>query len=74
MIDSDHGGMQVEKQIGQRQISLGKRLWNQRILVVMAFPFFIWMLVFNYPPIAGWVMAFKNYKPGWAFWARNGSG
>ncbi|MGN0762945.1 MAG: ABC transporter permease [Aristaeellaceae bacterium] len=53
----------MEKQIGQRRISLGKRLWNQRILVVMAFPFFIWMLVFNYAPIAGWVMAFKNYKP-----------
>ena len=29
----------------------------------MSFPFFIWLLVFAYYPIWGWLMAFQNFKP-----------
>lgn len=46
-----------------RRMPLAKRIWNQRILMLMSLPFFIWMLVFNYRPLVGWIMAFENYKP-----------
>jgi len=29
----------------------------------MSFPFFIWLLVFAYYPIWGWIMAFQNFRP-----------
>lgn len=44
---------------------LGRRLWEQKILVAMALPFLVWMLIFNFLPLGGWVMAFENYKPRW---------
>ncbi len=39
------------------------RLWEQKILVFMSLPFLVWMIIFNYLPLGGWLMAFKNYKP-----------
>ena len=50
----------LEKRAG---MSVWRRIWNQRILVLMSFPFFLWMLTFNYRPLIGWIMAFENYKP-----------
>ncbi|MDR2572721.1 MAG: ABC transporter permease subunit [Oscillospiraceae bacterium] len=38
-------------------------LFKQRTLILMSFPFFIWLLIFAYFPIWGWVMAFQDYKP-----------
>ncbi|MGN0764210.1 MAG: ABC transporter permease [Aristaeellaceae bacterium] len=38
-------------------------LWEQRYLFLMAIPFLIWLVIFRYIPIAGWVTAFQNYKP-----------
>lgn len=29
----------------------------------MSLPFLVWMIIFNYLPLGGWLMAFKNYKP-----------
>jgi len=29
----------------------------------MSFPFFIWLLIFAYYPIWGWIMAFQDFKP-----------
>lgn len=43
--------------------SLFKQLSRQRVLICMSLPFAIWILLFNYLPITGWLMAFKNYKP-----------
>lgn len=42
---------------------LARRLWEQRVLVLMALPFLVWMIIFNYLPLGGWIMAFENYKP-----------
>ena len=42
---------------------LTRRLWEQRVLVLMALPFLVWMIIFNYLPLSGWIMAFENYKP-----------
>ncbi|MFD1956663.1 ABC transporter permease [Paenibacillus thailandensis] len=36
---------------------------QQRYLYLMSIPFVIWVFVFNYMPIWGWLMAFQNFKP-----------
>ncbi|WP_425454566.1 ABC transporter permease [Gracilibacillus dipsosauri] len=33
----------------------------------MSIPFVIWLIVFKYIPIAGWLMAFQDYKPQFGF-------
>jgi len=38
-------------------------LKKQKILILMSFPFLIWLIIFAYVPLWGWVMAFQNYKP-----------
>jgi len=42
-------------------------LWKQRALVLMSVPFVIWLFVFRYVPIWGWVIAFQDFKPGKPF-------
>lgn len=36
----------------------------QRQLVLMSVPFVVWVVIFAYLPLAGWVMAFQQFKPG----------
>jgi putative aldouronate transport system permease protein len=31
--------------------------------MLMSFPFLIWLLIFAYVPLWGWIMAFQNYRP-----------
>ncbi|ADQ41653.1 binding-protein-dependent transport systems inner membrane component [Caldicellulosiruptor acetigenus I77R1B] len=38
-------------------------IYNQRQLIVLTFPFLIMVLIFNYFPLWGWLLAFKDYKP-----------
>lgn len=38
------------------------KLWNQRYLQLMVIPGVIWMLVFNYIPMGGIVIAFKKFR------------
>ncbi|WP_438800817.1 hypothetical protein [Bacillus cereus] len=44
-----------------------KSLWNtikkQKSLVLMSIPFIIYVFIFCYAPLVGWVMAFQNFKP-----------
>lgn len=40
-----------------------KRIIKQKELILLSIPFIIYVLIFNYVPIIGWVMAFQNYKP-----------
>lgn len=42
--------------------ALAKKIWEQRYLQMMAIPGIIWMLIFNYIPMGGLVIAFKKYK------------
>lgn len=46
----------------------GPGLWAQRYLYLMSFPFLLFVLVFQYFPIWGWVTAFQRYKPARDFW------
>ncbi|MDT8715676.1 sugar ABC transporter permease [Clostridium sp. 19966] len=47
----------------KKKITL-KKLKDQRYLMLMSIPFVIWVIVFKYLPLAGWSMAFQDYKPG----------
>ncbi len=43
--------------------SFFKRLGGQWQLLVMSIPMLIYVLVFNYSPMWGWITAFQDYKP-----------
>jgi len=43
---------------------LSARLWEQRYLLMMSVPIIIWLIVFAYVPLAGWAIAFFNFRPG----------
>jgi putative aldouronate transport system permease protein len=40
-----------------------KKLKEQKSLILLSIPFVVWLLVFAYGPLAGWIMAFQDYKP-----------
>lgn len=40
-----------------------RQIVKQRQLILMSIPFVIYVIVFNYVPLIGWIMAFQNYKP-----------
>ena len=46
----------------QRKITW-KKIKEQKGLIFMALPFVIWLLVFAYAPLIGWVVAFQDYLP-----------
>ncbi|MEW9700835.1 ABC transporter permease [Paenibacillus sp. SI8] len=41
-----------------------RRLKHQKLLLLMSVPFVIYVIIFNYLPLWGWLMAFQNYKLG----------
>ena len=47
-----------------RKGTLLRKLIEQRQLVVLSVPFMILVFTFSYVPLWGWLMAFKDYKPG----------
>lgn len=40
-----------------------EKLYEQKQLFFITFPFFVLILIFNYAPLWGWLMAFQNYRP-----------
>lgn len=43
-------------------------LASQWQLVLMSVPIFLYVLLFNYGPMWGWITAFQNYKPKLGIW------
>ena len=41
----------------------GKKLRNQKSLLLLSIPFVVYVIIFNYAPLVGWLMAFQRYKP-----------
>lgn len=41
-----------------------RRMVRQRQLILMSFPMLIYVIIFAYVPIWGWLFAFQQYKPG----------
>ena len=50
-----------------REKPLLKKLFDQRYLLILSVPFIIWLIIFKYIPLAGWVMAFQDFKPHLGF-------
>jgi len=50
-----------------QKIPFAKRLYSQRYLLLMSVPFVLWLLIFKYIPLAGWTMAFQDFKPHLGF-------
>ena len=40
-----------------------KQLKSQKVLILLSIPFIIYVIIFCYVPLGGWLMAFQNYKP-----------
>lgn len=45
-----------------------KTIKSQKQLIFMSVPILVYITVFFYVPIWGWLMAFQNYKPALSFW------
>lgn len=39
-----------------------KKIKEQKYLIAMSLPFVIWVIVFKYIPVTGWIMAFQDFK------------
>lgn len=65
---SDTGVMSKKEQKKIQRKLFFKEVVRQKELVLISLPFVIYILMFNYAPLAGWLMAFQNYRPGLKFW------
>jgi putative aldouronate transport system permease protein len=57
--------LQSKKNVGNK--ITWSTLVRQKQLVFMSVPLLIYILIFSYTPIWGWLMAFQNYKPAKGF-------
>lgn len=56
--------LETEKEVKKVKKITWKKIKKQKCLVFMSLPFVIWVLIFKYLPLFGWLMAFQDYKPG----------
>lgn len=47
----------------KKKRSIRKVFWDQRYLMLLVLPVALWMLIFNYIPMLGLVISFKEYNP-----------
>jgi hypothetical protein len=50
--------------IDDKKAGLLQVLKNQRYILTMYIRFVIWLIIFRYIPLWGWVMGFQEFKPG----------
>jgi putative aldouronate transport system permease protein len=55
---------QVTARSERRTESYWRTMIRQRQLIYMSFPMLIYIIIFAYLPIWGWLMAFQQFKPG----------
>lgn len=72
-MDNNISALNDNKNLNKQQIQLSlktskwKQIKNQKQLFFMSVPLLIYILIFSYAPIWGWLMAFQNYKPAKSF-------
>ena len=42
---------------------LAKKFWHQRYLMILTLPVVLWIIIFNYVPMYGIIIAFQEYTP-----------
>lgn len=52
-----------EKQYEYKQKITWRTIKKQKELVLLSIPFVIFVAIFNYAPLVGWITAFQKYKP-----------
>jgi multiple sugar transport system permease protein/putative aldouronate transport system permease protein len=52
----------------KNRAALGRRIWNARSLYLLFVIPFVYIVVFNYIPIYGVIMAFKRFSPSRGIW------
>lgn len=57
------GKKHKENAIVRKKTITWKNIVKQRELILLTIPFVVYVLIFNYAPLVGWVMAFQQYKP-----------
>jgi putative aldouronate transport system permease protein len=48
----------------KEKISFWKKLLSQKQLALMSLPLVVYVIIFSYIPLYGWLMAFQDYTPG----------
>ncbi|TLS48262.1 sugar ABC transporter permease [Paenibacillus antri] len=48
---------------GTNKSRLARLFWSQRYLMILTLPAVLWMIVFNYAPMYGIIIAFQEYNP-----------
>ena len=56
----DKGGARVQR------FRLNQRKWDSVKLLLMILPFLVLVFLFSYLPLAGWLYAFYDYRPGFS--------
>ncbi|WP_276354392.1 ABC transporter permease [Cohnella caldifontis] len=51
-----------------------KVAFRNRYLYAMSLPFVVWVFVFSYYPLWGWLIAFQRWKPGKSIWEQKWAG
>ena len=53
---------------GKLRSHLAMEIWSARYLYLMLLPFFLWLILFEYVPMAGNILAFKEFKATEGIW------
>ena len=53
----------IQHHIYARKKSFWEKLKDQKQLAFMSLPLLIYVIIFSYVPLVGWVMSFQNYSP-----------
>ncbi|CAM4192604.1 ABC transporter permease subunit [Paenibacillus alkaliterrae] len=53
----------LKAEVVQKRNRFWFKAFQQRYLYMMSLPFVIWIFIFSYVPVWGWLTAFQNYKP-----------
>ena len=52
-----------EEYVSKKNKITWKKIVKQKELILLTIPFIIYVIIFNYAPLVGWIMAFQDYKP-----------
>ena len=64
VVEKENREEEKKESISEKAHKLWEKMKTQKFLIFMSLPFVIWLIIFKYTPLFGWVMAFQDYKPG----------